>query len=377
MSQYLAMHHWMIKMGLLILGALIIGSVEWIIYRRLAPRFGRKHHVWAQSFFTTFHLPFQWLLWSILVTYLFTIAFQLFDFKETFLGLLDKARFVIIVGTVFWFAMRFIHRLEQNIIKRAAQGRGKINDQTSINAIAQFARVILIMVILLVALQSVGIKISALLAFGGVGALVIGLAAKDNLANFIGGMMIYWDRPFSVGDWIRSPDREIEGTVENIGWRLTRIRTFDKRPLYLPNGILSNVAVENPSRMQNRRIKVTVGVRYDDADKIAGITHDIDSMLRHHPEIDTTQTLFVSLSELGPSSLNILVYTFTKTTQWVKFQEVQQDVLLKIMDIIAQHGAECAFPTRTLRVSPTSEGVNVNGVIREREGTDEPYLTRR
>ena len=80
-------------------------------------------------------------------------------------------------------------------------------------------------------------------------------------------MFVYLDRPFAVGDWVRSPDREIEGTVENIGWRVTRIRTFDKRPLYIPNSIFSQIAVENPSRMSNRRIKETIGIRYDDASK--------------------------------------------------------------------------------------------------------------
>ena len=90
-------------------------------------------------------------------------------------------------------------------------------------------------------------------------------AAKDLLANFFGGLTIYLDRPFAVGDWIRSPDREIEGTVERIGWRLTLIRTFDKRPLYIPNAVFTTIAVENPSRMHNRRIYETIGIRYDDA----------------------------------------------------------------------------------------------------------------
>ena len=106
-----------------------------------------------------------------------------------------------------------------------------------------------------------------MLTFGGVGGLIVGLAAKDLLSNFFGGMMIYFDRPFKVGDWIRSPDRQIEGTVERIGWRMTIIRTFDKRPLYVPNSVFSSIVVENPSRMLNRRINETFGLRYQDADK--------------------------------------------------------------------------------------------------------------
>ena len=81
------------------------------------------------------------------------------------------------------------------------------------------------------------------------GGIAVGFAARDLLANFLGGLSIFMDRPFAVGDWIRSPDREIEGTVEDVGWRVTRIRTFDQRPLYVPNSVFSTVALENPSRL--------------------------------------------------------------------------------------------------------------------------------
>ena len=93
-------------------------------------------------------------------------------------------------------------------------------------------------------------------------------------------MVIYLDRPFKVGEWVRSPDKEIEGTVEEIGWRMTRIRTFDQRPLYVPNATFVSISVENPSRMRNRRIKETIGIRYDDADKMREIITDVVAMLR-------------------------------------------------------------------------------------------------
>ena len=197
------------------------------------------------------------------------------------------------------------------------------------------------------------------LAFGGIGGIAVGFAAKDLLANFFGGLMVYLDRPFVVGDWVRSPDKEIEGTVEEIGWRLTRIRTFDKRPLYVPNGIFAQIAVENPSRMSNRRIKEIVGVRYDDVGKVAAIVADIKDMLRAHPEIDQQQTLIVNFDQFSSSSLDILVYTFTRTTVWVSYHEIKQDVLLKIADIVAGHGAEMAFPTRTVHLASGENNVLV------------------
>jgi MscS family membrane protein len=203
----------------------------------------------------------------------------------------------------------------------------------------------------LVALQTLGFSISGVLAFGGVGGIAVGFAAKDLLANFFGGLMVYLDRPFSVGDWIRSPDRNIEGTVEEIGWRLTMIRTFDKRPLYVPNATFTSIAVENPSRMLNRRIYETIGIRYDDADKMEGIVREVEQMLRDHPEIDTNQTLMVNFNKFAASSLDFFIYTFTRTTVWTEYHKIKQDVLLKINAIITKHGAEIAFPTSTIHLA--------------------------
>ena len=269
----------------------------------------------------------------------------------------NMLRKIAIIVFLFWFLMRFISSVEANLAKQDKMEKQK---QTTLRAFSQLIRITAIVVAFLIFLQTIGVEISALLAFGGIGTLAVGLAAKDNLANLLSGFMIFLDRPFCVGDWVRSPDKEIEGTVEHIGWRLTRIRTFDKRPLYVPNGIFSTVSLENPSRMSNRRIKTTIGLRYDDATKMKTVLSAIEDMLRNHPEIDTRQTLMVNLFEFGPSSLNFFIYTFTKTTDWVKFQAIQQDVFLKIIEIITNHGAEIAFPTRTIQVP---EGINSIGAL--------------
>jgi MscS family membrane protein len=209
-------------------------------------------------------------------------------------------------------------------------------------------------------MQTLGYSISGVLAFGGIGGIAIGFAAKDLLANFFGGMMIFLDRPFSVGDWIRSPEKEIEGTVEHIGWRLTRIRTFDKRPLYIPNSVFASIVVENPSRMTNRRIYETIGIRYDDAAVAADVIAAVREMLQNHPDIDHNQTLMVNFNKFGASSLDFFIYTFTKTTVWTQFHEVKQDVLFKIQDIIEAHGAEIAFPTSTVHLPDQLKVIQAN-----------------
>ncbi|MCB1674033.1 MAG: mechanosensitive ion channel family protein [Pseudomonadales bacterium] len=252
-----------------------------------------------------------------------------------------------IVFALSWFLYRLAINVEANVIAIHEQ-QDRHYDKTTAVALGKLVRLSLIITSTLVALQTLGISISGVLAFGGVGGIAIGFAARDLLANFFGALMVYWDRPFNVGDWIRSPDREIEGTVEDIGWRLTRIRTFDQRPLYVPNSVFTGIVVENPSRMANRRINETIAIRYADIDKMAAIVTDVKAMLMAHAEIDTTKTLMVNFDTFNQSSVDFFIYTFTKTTNWVEFHHIKQDVLLKIAEIVAQHGAQMAFPTTTL-----------------------------
>lgn len=271
----------------------------------------------------------------------------------TFFNIVKPIRDVLVIYCIAWFLTRFVKLAEKNIVS----GYGA-PDKTSVDALVKLVRLAIIIAATLMGLETLGFSISGVLAFGGVGGIAIGFAAKDLLANFFGGLMIHLDRPFSVGDWIRSPDRQIEGTVEDIGWRLTRIRTFDKRPLYLPNSAFTTIAVENPSRMSHRRIYETIGVRYDDVSKVRVIVQDVKQMLRMHQEIDQTQTMIVNFNMFAPSSLDFFIYTFTRTTNWIHYHEVKEDVLLKIMDIIDHYGAEVAFPTSTLHVP---DGVRLVG----------------
>ncbi|MFW6340475.1 MAG: mechanosensitive ion channel family protein, partial [Wenzhouxiangella sp.] len=180
--------------------------------------------------------------------------------------------------------------------------------------------------------------------------IAVGLAARDLLANFFGGFMVFMDRPFSVGDWVRSPDQDIEGTVEKIGWRMTTIRKFDKRPMYVPNATFTTITVENPSRMTHRRIFEHIGIRYADQQVIRRVVEDIRAMIEAHEDLDTSQTTMVHFNVYGPHALEIMIYCFTKTTVWTTYHAVREDVLLKIGDIIAACGAEIAFPTQTIKL---------------------------
>ena len=307
----------------------------------------KTESLWDDALLEAARIPVRLFIWTIGITFAVDILDNVTETAA--FEYLPQIRSVAYIVIFAMFLTRFISFAEHNIVdpKRLA----KPMDQTTAKALAKLLRMSVMITAALIILQTLGYSISGVLAFGGIGGIAIGFAAKDLLANFFGGMMIYLDKPFVVGDWVRSPDRQIEGTVEDIGWRLTRIRTFDKRPLYIPNSMFASIVVENPSRMTNRRIFENFGIRYDDGAKMKPICDDVRSMLRQHRDIDQDQTLIVHFNRYGESHLEFMVYAFTRTTEWVPFHAIKEDVLLKIMAIVEQHGAEFAFPTRTLHIA--------------------------
>ena len=324
---------------------------------KVAKQLTRTQNPYDDALLEAARKPFGWGIWLLGISWAFEYmllraqehnAREGLAFDGSLLAIVEPFRSVAAIVLISWFASRFIRFVEQNVSNTSY--RENPIDATTANAVAKLLRAAVLITAGLLILQNLGVSIGGVLAFGGIGGISIGFAARDLLANFFGALMIFLDRPFSVGDWIRSPDRDIEGTVEEIGWRLTRIRTFDQRPLYVPNAVFASLAVENPERMLNRRIYETVGVRYDDTKVLPDILEGIRAYLIGNDSIDKDRVLMVNLTEFGPSSVNFFIYTFTKTIVWTEYHEIKESVLLKIADIIESHGAEIAFPTQTVHL---------------------------
>ena len=338
---------WIVQIFVIVLVTVFADFFQRKVFKRIARKFESTDNFWDDALIFAAIKPVSLIIWVVGIYLAASIAGHKTD--SVVFEYIKPIRDLLVIIGIAWFLVRFISNAEKSIISKR-EAREEPVDVTTVDAVAKLLRLSVIITASLVALQTLGFSISGVLAFGGVGGIAVGFAARDLLANFFGGLTIYLDRPFSVGDWVRSPDRNIEGTVEKIGWRQSVIRTFDKRPLYVPNSTFASIAVENPSRMSHRRIYETIGVRYDDADKLQDIISDVVKMLKEHPEIDETQTLIVNFNAFAASSLDFFVYTFTHTTNWIKFHEVKQDVLFKIYSIITDHGAEVAFPTSTIHV---------------------------
>ena len=338
---------WVVQVFVAVLATAVLAFTARRLVARLHAALARTPSVWDESFVEALGPPLRAFIWIAGIAFAIEIIQE--EAGAAIFEAVDPIRDVALITAVAWFAARFIRIAEINYIADR-QAKGEEFDRATLDAIVKLLRLSVMITAFLVALQTLGFSISGVLAFGGIGGIAVGFAAKDLLANFFGGLMIYLDRPFAVGDWVRSPDRSIEGTVERIGWRQTVIRGFDTRPLYIPNSAFANIAVENPSRMRNRQIYETIGIRYEDAGAMAAIVADVEAMLRAHEEIDTDGFLMVNFNAFAPSSLDFFIYCYTRTTGWARYHQVKQDVLLRILEIVDRHGAEIAFPTSTVHI---------------------------
>ena len=304
---------WLTQLFLLVLCTVAVNFTMMRVIDVLDRLIVKTDTLWDDALLEAARIPLRLVFWVVGLSICVELMQAVSDEENVLFDLVPQARRIAFIVIIAMFLNRFISYTEKNLIDPSRMR--KPMDHSTAAAIAKLLRVSVIITAMLIILQTLGYSISGVLAFGGIGGMAVAFAAKDLLANFFGGMMIYLDKPFRVGDWVRSPDRSIEGTVENIGWRLTRIRTFDQRPLYIPNAMFTSIVLENPSRMFNRRINEKIGIRYDDWQRMQAIVEAVKAMLKAHEELETEEkTLIVNFDSYGASHLEFFIYTSNRKT---------------------------------------------------------------
>jgi MscS family membrane protein len=259
----------------------------------------------------------------------------------------------MVTFNIAWILFNAVSILECSIAGWA-QRTGAPLDEHLLPFIRKIVRAFIIILAIVLVIQNLGYSISGLLASLGIGGLAVALAAKETLSNVFGSIMILLDRPFRVGDWIKTDN--IEGVVEEIGFRSTRIRTFAKTLITVPNNIIATTSLNNFSHMPKRRIKMTVGVTYASSpEQMRTAVSSIRSMLEQHPAINQ-EFMLVNFTDFSPSALDILIYCFTTTTDWAEYLNAREDVCLKIMEILAELGMEVAFPSHSVYLHQQDDG---------------------
>jgi MscS family membrane protein len=280
--------------------------------------------------------------------------------------------FNIIYGLFFTVIVyQTINGIARVKIENLGQAEKRVKDEM-VNVAIKIINFLIIIFGILLVFYLAGVNLTAVLSGLGIGGFAIALAARESLANFFGTISILMSDVFSQGDWIVVGDKE--GTVVEIGLRVTTLRTFDNAMISIPNGVLANGDVKNWNRRAiGRRIKMKLGVKYNSkAENINSAVMSIREMLKEHKDIATVntsykarlnknaklvskedslgvkRTLLVYLDEFSDSSINILVYCFTKTTDWNEWLAVKEDVMYKVMQILKENDLEFAFPSLSI-----------------------------
>lgn len=324
-------------------------TLRWIHTRLEATRGASKPSFpYEQSVFECMQRPLEFVS-------IFTVGTALAEAVSRPLAAAGLVRYIrtlrelgVIVGAT-WFLLRWIDRI------RLRFAVDKRIDKAQVDATSRVATVVTTVIAILISLDTVGVNVQTVLAFGGIGGVAIGFAGREIISNFFGGFMIFLTRPFSVGEWIRSiEESELNGTVEDIGWYLTRVRTWDKRPLYIPNSRFSTLIVENPSRMSNRRILHYFHLRLEDMPVVKDVVSSIDHLLKQHPDLDPKQHRLAYVDSFDDYSVKIWMSCYTKSVFLFDWRRVQQELLLSAYGIVREHGARLATST-TRDVRPGSD----------------------
>lgn len=272
--------------------------------------------------------------------------FFLLIFKET--ALVKNMLNTLVVYDVFWAILSITEALRELAHKVAKSFSHDLYKEVG-NFMLTIIKILIAGIGLGAMLQVWGINVTALIASLGIGGLAFALAAKDTVANLFGSFSLLADKSIRIGEWIKV--NGVEGTVEDIGMRTTKIRSFQKSLITVPNLIISNSPIENFSRRGVRRIKMHIGLTYGTTEtQMTKIVEEIKYMLHNHPNISQKETLLVNFDSFGDSALNIFIYTFTATSNWEKYLNIREDIHLKIMKIVEENDSSFAFPSQSVYV---------------------------
>lgn len=284
--------------------------------------------------------PLTWLCFALGVW----AAVEILPLADELAGVERVVRGIIkavIVWLVIWFSVRLVDRSARHMESRAKDTKSPALDFVPL--FRKTAKIVLVLLGILIVVQNLGYSVASLLAGLGLGGLAIGLAAKDTIANFFGSVVIFVDRPFTRGDWIKIGDHD--GIVEEIGVRVTRIRTAADHLITIPNAQLTTTAITNFTAMRKRRIKFVVALPYrTSAETLELVIARANELLRADTRLTPDDSL-ATLHDFGSYSMNLQIVCFTSTTTYADWAQTQQELMLKINRLLAELGIEFALPS--------------------------------
>lgn len=322
---------------------MLSGGISYIIIRMFKPKIKSVKKIKENPFYDPIRI-----FMIVLGVYLAILFLKVqFGISEIVMLWVTKA-FKIISILVFSNGFAKSFTTKGNFVNKL---RDRVNanvDDAMFNFILKAVRFIIYAIAVFLVVMELGYDLTGVIAGLGVGGLIITLAAQDTAKNLFGGLVIFLDKPFVVGDWIQMDT--YEGTVEDITFRSTRVRTFENSVVNIPNSIISNSSIINWSRMEKRRYKVDLCLELDTPlEKVERVAKRIHDMLKKHDEI-IDDSIMVKFDKITDNGINLLVYSYTNSVDYSSFIAEKERINYRIMQILREENIGLAYDTKTVYV---------------------------
>jgi len=305
------------------------------------------------SFFSSvldaFQLPIQWVF-IVVGVYIAAVYFPFVDHANI---LFIKILRAILIGLLGWGLFNLSSSTSLVFAKISKRFSLEIDD-IIIPFVSRAIRFVIVAIIITIILTEFGFDVNGFMAGLGLGGLAIALAAKDAVSNLFGGVIIITEKPFTIGDWIKTPS--VEGTVEDISFRSTLVRTFEQAIVTVPNATLANESITNWSKMGKRRISFNLRFTHDTStEKLRTVSRRVETLLKQHEGVHP-ETIVVRFNEFKENGVEVYLYFFTNTIVWAEYLKVKEEINYAIKEILEVEKVELALPSRKLYVDDPGEG---------------------
>jgi MscS family membrane protein len=337
----LALWQYLALLATVVIGLIARRIVYFVVLSRVQKTTDKLGQKWISRFIDVVAAPGS----TLVVALLLRVTYPELDLPIRAAMALSVAVRLLVVASVVWAAYRFVDVVAERMAERASETDTKLDDQL-VPLVRKSLKVCTVVIGTLVGLQNLNVDVGSLLAGLGIGGLAFALAAKDTLSNFFGSLMIFVDRPFQIGDWISAAG--VEGIVEEVGFRSTRVRTFYNSLVTVPNSKLMDANIDNYGERQFRRTSITLSLAYETTpEQMQAFCDGVRAIIQANPA--TRKDYYeVHMSGFGASSLDVMLYFFFKVDSWSEELRQRHNVFLEIMRLARDLKVDFAYPTQTL-----------------------------
>ena len=328
---------------IIVLFKLLSGSISYGIIKLLKMKVKKGREIKESAFYYPLKVFISILGFYIAIYFLKTPL----NLSAKVMGIVNKA-FSIISIIIFARGLAKSFVPGSALVYKMIKATEKEEVDTSFNFLLKIIRFVIYVIAIFLIITELGINLNGLIAGFGITGLIVTLAAQDTAKNLFGGVVIFLDKHFVVGDWIQFD--KYEGTVEDITFRSTRIRTFENSVVNVPNSVLSNTSINNWSRMEKRRFKCTLCLELDTPlEKVQRLAKRIEEMLIKHDDI-IDESVIVKFESISDNGIDLLIYSYTNSVDYASFLEEKQKINFMLMKLLAEEKIELAYDTKTVYV---------------------------